>query len=50
MEVPRKADGSLDATLELSPRRAICPQDVQELVAEGRIPRQWTPGTTFALD
>lgn len=50
VEVPRKADGSLDATLELSPRRAICPQDVQELVAEGRIPRQWTPGTTFALD
>ncbi len=50
VSLPRKGDGSLDVTLELSPRRVICPQDVQELLEQGAIPRDWKPGDTFALD
>ena len=48
--VPRKADGTPDATIEISLRRAVCAEDVAELVQAGQIPRSFAPGAQFALD
>ena len=50
VKVPRKADGSLDATIEISLKRAVCIEDVQALVRAGEIPSEIAAGSTFALD
>ena len=50
VKVPRKADGTPDATIEISLRRAVCAEDVAALVKAGDIPKVFTPGSQFALD
>ena len=48
--VPRKADGSLDATLEISLKRAVCAADVKALVDGGVIAKAIPAGSTLVLD
>ncbi len=48
--IPRRPDGTLDATIEISLRRAVCAEDVAKLVQDGSIPRSFEPGAQFALD
>lgn len=50
VKIPRKADGTPDATIEISLRRAVCAEDVAELVKAGEIPTTFAPGASFALD
>ena len=48
--IPRKADGAPDLNVEISLRRAVCAEDVAELVASGKIPKAFAHGDIFALD
>ena len=50
VKIPRKADGTPDVTIEISLRRAVCAEDIAELVKTGAIPRSFAPGDQFALD
>ncbi|MBR4518590.1 MAG: UDPGP type 1 family protein [Victivallales bacterium] len=50
VKIPRKADGTPDVTIEISLRRAVCAEDIAELVQKGAIPRSFAPGDQFALD
>ena len=49
-KIPRKDDGTPDCTIEISLRRAVCAEDVAQLLANGKIPKSFAPGATFALD
>ncbi len=44
VSIPRKSDGSLDATLEISPRKATCVDDVKALASQGLLPQEVPAG------
>lgn len=50
VKVPRKEDGTVDAVIEISPRRAVCAADVKELAEKGVLPAEIKPGERYALD
>ena len=50
VKVPRKADGTPEAQIEISLLKANCAEDVAKLVAEGAIPAVITAGATLAID
>lgn len=48
--VPRTADGSINARIEISPRRAVDAGDIADLVKRGAIPGEIIPGCTITVD
>ena len=50
VKVPRKADGTPDAKLEISLLKANCAEDVAALVASGVIPKTLEAGAVLAID